>query len=331
MYVVTGGAGFIGSAFISKLNSKGINDILVVDDLELGNKWLNLRNLQYTDIMNKSDFLNEIIADGFRDINAIVHMGACSSTTERNVDFLLENNYRYTQEIAKYCINNKIRFLYASSAATYGNGSEKYDDFQTEEQLIKLRPLNPYGFSKHLFDLWASKNKAFKNILGLKFFNVFGPNEYHKGDMASMVKKSYEVIKSKDVVKLFKSYYPDFKDGEQVRDFIYIKDCVDIMWQLLENPKINGLYNVGTSITRSWNDLAKAIFSALNMTPKIEYIDMPEGLKRQYQYYTQANIEKLKASGIKLHFHSLEVAIKDYVQNYLEKDDKYLSKENIEK
>ncbi len=329
MYIVTGGAGFIGSAFIAKLNSKNITDILIVDDLKSDGKWLNLRNLNYTDIMGKSDFLNEIISDGLRDINAIVHMGACSSTTERDVDFLLENNYRYSQEIAKYCVNNKVRLMYASSAATYGDGACGYEDIQTEHELLQLKPLNPYGFSKHLFDLWASRNGVFKNILGLKFFNVFGPNEYHKGDMASMIKKSYDVVKNEKVIKLFKSYSPDFKDGEQVRDFIYIKDCVDIMWQLLQKPKINGLLNVGTSIERSWNDLANSVFSALRLPSNIQYIDMPEGLKKQYQYYTKANIEKLRSTGINLKFHSLEDAIKDYVQNYLEKEDKYLSSNNM--
>ncbi|MGI6680612.1 MAG: ADP-glyceromanno-heptose 6-epimerase [Bdellovibrionota bacterium] len=326
MYIVTGGAGFIGSAFVAKLNQEGINDILIVDNLGDDKRWLNLRNLVYTDIIGVNDFISELMADISIKIDGIIHMGACSSTTEMNVDFLLANNYQYTKTLATYAINNGIRFIYASSGATYGAGEAGYDDFQDEKSLLTLKPLNPYGFSKHLFDIWAARNKAFSSIAGLKFFNVFGPNEYHKGDMASMVKKSYETIKETGKVKLFKSYDPRFKDGESVRDFVYIKDVVEVMWRFLKQPKVNGLYNVGTGEARSWNDLMKSVFSALNLKPNIEYIDMPEKLRKQYQYYTKANMEKFEKTNMAFKFYSLEDAVKDYVQNYMETEDPYLGK-----
>lgn len=326
MYIVTGGAGFIGSAMVAKLNKEGINDIIIVDELGEDDKWLNLRNLVFTDFVDKDEFIHQISNELYDDIKCIIHMGACSSTTERDMGYLLDNNTEYTKLLAKYSVQNKIRFIYASSAATYGNGEKGYDDFQDEKKLTSLRPLNQYGYSKYLFDIWAARNNLFSKIVGLKFFNVFGPNEYHKGDMASMVKKSYEIIKETGKISLFKSYIPKYKDGEQVRDFVYIKDVVEVMWQLIKQPKINGLFNVGTGETRSWNDLARAVFSALNKPVNIEYIEMPERLKKQYQYYTKANMDKLHKAGINFKFYPLEDAVKDYVQNYMETEDKYLGK-----
>ncbi len=322
MYVVTGGAGFIGSAFARKLNLEGIKDIIIVDELKSGDSWKNLRKIQYSDYLHKDDFLKQIENSALKiKPKAIIHMGACSSTTESNADYMMENNFRYTKVLADYAVKNDIRFIYASSAATYGDGSEGYLD--NHDKLEDLSPLNIYGYSKHLFDLYARENKYLDKICGLKFFNVFGPNEYHKQDMRSMVLKSYIQIKEKGEVNLFRSHRPDFTDGEQKRDFVYIKDCTNIMWQLT-NSKISGIYNLGTGQARSWNDLSNAVFKAMNLSPKINYIDMPDSLQKQYQYFTKAEMGKLNKACNSCKFSSLEESVKDYIQNYLDKDDKYL-------
>ena len=253
-----------------------------------------------------------------KEVKAIFHIGACSSTTECDASYLIKNNYDYSVKLAQWAINHKIEFYYASSAATYGDGTRGYSDYDSET--IGLRPLNIYGYSKHLFDLWLLKNNLVDQVVGFKYFNVFGPNEYHKKNMRSLVVKAYEDIKRDGVVRLFKSYKPEYKDGEQKRDFVYIKDVVDLMYRFYQSKQIKGIYNIGTGKARSWNDLATSIYKGLNLKPRIEYIEMPEEIKDKYQYFTQADLSKLHETNIELKFRTLEDSVADYVQNYLEKD-----------
>lgn len=317
--VVTGGAGFIGSNVVKRLNELGEDKIFIVDNLDKSEKWKNLVSLNFEDYIHKDLFLDEIKKGSFDgSIKAIIHLGARSSTTEQDVDFLMKNNYEYTKELAKWSIKNNVRFIYASSAATYGDGSKGFSD--AHETIPQLKPLNAYGFSKQIFDLWALKNKILDKIAGLKYFNVYGPGEYHKGDMRSMVLKAYEQIKRDGKIRLFKSYKPEYKDGEQLRDFIYVKDAVDMTLFFLEKPELNGIFNIGTGQPRSWNDLARAVFSSLKMQLNIVYVDMPEEIKDKYQYFTKAEMKKLKDAGYKKPVTSLEEAVKDYIMNYLEKN-----------
>jgi len=319
MIIVTGGAGFIGSALIAALNRREIANILVVDELACDQKWRNLRNLSFADYVEKDDFLEMVVEKKLAgSIEAVFHLGANTSTTEPNASKLIKNNYEYSKLLAQWATDNNIRFIYASSAATYGDGSAGFSD--DEEKIENLRPLNMYGYSKHLFDLWARRAKLLKKIVGLKYFNVFGPNEYHKGDMRSFVIKAFEQISATGKVRLFKSYNPQYADGQQLRDFIYVKDAIDMTLFFLDNPKIAGLFNIGTGKARSWNDLVKAVFAAMGKKPNIEYIDMPQSLRSQYQYYTCAEMTKLHQAGYKKQTTSLEDAIKDYVGNYLQKD-----------
>lgn len=316
MIAVTGGAGFIGSAIVWRLNQLGEDKIIIVDELGTDEKWKNLVPLKFADLIHKDDFISMIIEQEIDfDISAIIHMGAISSTTEKNADYLFSNNYLYTKELAKYCLAKNIRFIYASSAATYGDGSLGFDD--DENKLESLRPLNMYGYSKQLFDLWAKRNSAFNKIVGLKYFNVYGPNEYHKGDMRSVVHKAFEQIRDTGKVKLFKSMNPKYKDGEQLRDFIYIKDAAEMTLFFLDKPNINGLFNIGTGKARTWNDLVSSIFAAMNKQPRIEYIDLPEHLREKYQYFTEAKVEKLKKAGYNKTILGLEDGVADYVKNYL--------------
>jgi ADP-L-glycero-D-manno-heptose 6-epimerase len=324
MYVVTGGAGMIGSAVIWRLNKAGITDILVVDNLANTEKWRNLVNLRYTDYMHRDEFrrmMREKSAD-LKNIRAIVHMGACSSTTERNADYLMDNNFHYTQDVCKTALAANARFVYASSAATYGDGSNGFDDMG--KPLNRLKPLNMYGYSKHLFDLWAERENLLSSIVGLKFFNVYGPNEYHKGDMRSVACKAFKSIGDTGKISLFASDHRDYADGGQKRDFIYVKDCAEVIYWLLENPQVNGLFNMGTGLARTWNDLAHAVFTAMDMQPIIKYVDMPEPLCGKYQYFTEAPMQKFAATGCPLKFHSLEQGIMDYVRVYLATTDPYL-------
>lgn len=317
MYIVTGGAGFIGSCIVGSLNKKGITDILIVDNIRDTEKWLNIRNKKYTAYIHKSEFLEKL--PYYKSVKAIIHMGAQSSTTERNFDYLWKNNFEYTKTLWNYCAEKQIQFIYASSAATYGDGSQGFDD---RTDIDMLTPMNVYGYSKQIFDLWVKHQaKEYpKQYVGLKFFNVYGPNEYFKNSMASMVFHGYKQIKETGVIRLFKSYNPKYKDGEQLRDFIYIKDiCSVIMWLLL-HEEINGLFNVGTGIADSFNHLAWAIFDTLGLERNIQYIDMPDHLRKKYQYYTMAEISKLREVGYKEEFMDIKTGIKDYVQNFLERD-----------
>ncbi|MBW2036488.1 MAG: ADP-glyceromanno-heptose 6-epimerase [Deltaproteobacteria bacterium] len=317
MIIVTGGAGFIGSAFVWKLNSEGIDDIIIVDKLGASEKWRNLVNRHFLDYIHKDKFLNILCENRLTNISAIIHMGACSSTTERDADYLMENNYGYSKALAEWACKNNVRFIYASSAATYGDGSRTFSD--DDATTATLQPLNMYGYSKHLFDLWALRNRLSGKITGIKFFNVFGPNEYHKGDMVSVVFKAFHQIVETGRVKLFKSYRNEYRDGEQMRDFVYVLDCVNIMWWFLQHPEATGIFNLGSGTARTWNDLAKAVFSALGRKTLIEYIEMPESIRDRYQYFSEARMEKLASAGCSLKFRSLEDAVHDYVVNYLAK------------
>jgi ADP-L-glycero-D-manno-heptose 6-epimerase len=320
MIIVTGGAGFIGSALIAALNKRQITDILVVDELSTDQKWKNLRNLSFADYVEKDDFLEMVIEDKLdSSIDAVFHLGACSDTTETNASYLIKNNYEYSKLLAQWATADNIRFIYASSAATYGDGSAGFSDDQ--EKIEILRPLNMYGYSKHLFDLWARRAGPLEKIVGLKYFNVFGPNEYHKADMRSFCIKAFEQITSTGKVRLFKSYKPEYADGEQLRDFIYVKDAVDMTLFFYDKPQLSGLFNIGTGKARTWNDLVKAVFAAMGKEPNIEYIEIPESIRNQYQYFTEADITKLQKAGYKKEITPLEDAIKDYVQSYLQTDE----------
>jgi len=319
MIIVTGGAGFIGSALIAALNKRQITDILVVDELGTDQKWKNLRNLSFADYVEKDDFLEMVIEDKLNSsVKTVFHLGACSDTTESNASYLIKNNYEYSKLLAQWSTDADIRFIYASSAATYGDGSAGFSDDQGKMEI--LRPLNMYGYSKHLFDLWAHRAGLLKKLVGLKYFNVFGPNEYHKADMRSFCIKAFEQLSATGKVRLFKSYKPEYADGEQKRDFIYVKDAVDMTLFFYDNPKISGLFNIGTGKARTWNDLVKAVFAAMGKTANIEYIEMPESIRNQYQYFTEADITNLRKAGYDKETTTLEDAIKDYVQNYLQKD-----------
>lgn len=322
MIVITGGAGFIGSAMLWKLNEAGRSDIMVVDEIGTTEKWQNLAGLRFQEYLHKSDFLRLVHENKLPPVEAIIHMGAISATTERDADLLMRNNFEYTRDLALYSIRNSIRYLYASSAATYGDGDQGYSD--EDSSTYTLRPLNMYGYSKHLFDLWALREKVTDKMVGLKFFNVFGPNEYHKDDMASVVYKAYNQINEKGSVKLFKSHRPDFADGGQSRDFVYVKDCIEVMYWLLKKPTVNGIFNVGTGKARSFKDLVTATFAAMNKPVNIEYIPMPEHLQGKYQYFTEANMTKLYRSRCPIKFKSLEENVADYVQNHLKKPVQYL-------
>lgn len=322
MHIVTGGAGFIGSGFVHQLNLMGIHDILIVDNLGSTEKWKNLVNLRFSDYVHKDHFLPRLSRGDFTGVESITHMGACSCTTQMDADYLMSNNYYYSRTLAEFCRQRDIRFIYASSAATYGDGSLGFAD--DHARMEKLRPLNMYGYSKQLFDLWLKKQGLLSRFAGLKYFNVFGPNEYHKGDMQSVVRKAYFQIRDTGRVTLFRSYHPDYAHGEQQRDFIYVKDCLEVMFWLLENREINGIFNLGSGQARTWNDLAGAVFQAMNIQPDIEYVEMPVQLRGKYQYYTRAPMDKLSSAGCPVRFRSLEEGVADYVRNYLDREDPHL-------
>lgn len=316
--LVTGGAGFIGSALVAALNQRGISDIVVTDFLGSDEKWRNLTPLKFADYLEADDFRKRIGQNqaALGDFSAVFHLGACSATTEKNASYLIDNNFNVTKELAAWSLAKNIRFIYASSAATYGDGAQGMDD--QDPNLGRLRPLNMYGYSKHLFDQHAQHKGWLDRIVGVKYFNVFGPNEDHKGDMRSLVNKAYEQIRTTGRVGLFKSYHPDFKDGEQMRDFLYVKDAVEMTLHFAESATTaGGLFNLGSGNANTWLTLTRAIFSALNLPPKIDFIEMPEALKGKYQYYTKADITKLRNAGYRRAMTPIEDAIRDYVQNYL--------------
>ncbi|MBR1999676.1 MAG: ADP-glyceromanno-heptose 6-epimerase, partial [Lentisphaeria bacterium] len=295
-YIVTGASGLIGSAAVWVLNKAGEHDILAVDHLGTSEKWKNLRALRFTDYMERDTFMEYLLQGDILDgVQGIIHMGACSSTTETDATYLVHNNFEYTKTLAELAAAKGIRFIYASSAATYGDGELGYKD--DESQIEKLRPLNMYGYSKQMFDLWAKKNGLLKEITGVKFTNVYGPNELHKGGMRSMVCRSFEQIRDNGCVNLFKSYHPDYADGEQKRDFLYVKDAVDMVLFLLERKNLTGLYNIGSGKAETWKQLATAAFAAMGREVRINYIEMPEHLKGKYQYYTCADMTKMRAAG----------------------------------
>lgn len=315
--IVTGGCGFIGSCMVRTLNDVGIEDIIIVDNVSESEKWMNMRNKKYKEYVHKDVFLERLFLGEYNDVSAIIHLGACSSTTEKNFDYLWNNNVEYTKQLWKYCTKEQISFLYASSAATYGDGECGFDD---NKDIKLLMPLNGYGYSKHVFDLWVEKQSEFpKQYAGFKFFNVYGPNEYFKGSMASMIFHGFKQIKELGKIRLFKSCNSNYEDGGQLRDFVYVKDVCEVMMWVLNNKKVSGLFNIGTGKAQSFKELAEATFHALDMEPNIEYIDMPVSLREKYQYYTKAEISKLRESGYQKEFHDLESGARDYVRNYLNK------------
>lgn len=316
--LVTGGAGFIGSALVAALNQRGLTDIVITDILGSDEKWRNLVPLKFADYVEAGDFRSRLAGSpaAFGRFSAVFHLGACSATTEKNASYLIDNNFNVTKELAAWSLAQGARFIYASSAATYGDGAQGMDDRSTD--LTRLRPLNMYGYSKHLFDLHSQRVGWSDRIVGVKYFNVFGPNEDHKADMRSLVNKAYQQIQNTGQVSLFKSHHPDYKDGEQMRDFLYVKDAVEMTLHFAEKaPSAGGLYNLGSGEANTWLTLTRAIFSALGREPKIEFIDMPDVLRGKYQYFTQADITKLRATGYDRTMTLLGEAVRDYVQGYL--------------
>jgi len=324
--LVTGGAGFIGSNIVAALSDRG-DDVVVCDWLESGDKWKNLAKHVVSDFVDP-DNLMEWLADNGSSVKAVIHMGAISATTETDGDLILNRNFRPTRALWDWTTKHQKSFIYASSAATYGDGDQGFDDNQSEDALADLAPLNLYGWSKHSFDKFVARleksgGKTPAQWAGLKFFNVYGPNEYHKGNMKSVIAQSYPKIAAGDPVTLFKSHNPKYEDGGQLRDFVYVKDCVKVILWLLDNPQVSGLFNLGTGQARSFKDLAEATFRAANKENQISYIDTPISIRDKYQYFTEAKMQKLRDAGYGGNFYSLEDGIAEYVTDYLAKDDPY--------
>ena len=320
MIIVTGGAGLIGSATIWALNERGETDIAIVDELDHDQKERNLGPLSYEKLVGIKEFREQLLAGDWdpQDVGAIIHLGACSDTTETDWEYLEDNNVEYSKDVIRWATDNNIRCIYASSAATYGDGEHGFDD--DHDLFNKLEPLNLYGKSKLLVDVWAREGWYLEKAVGLRYFNVFGPNEWHKEGMRSVINKKYPEVAEQGEIKLFKSEHPDYADGEQDRDFIYVKDAVAATLHFLDAPKVNGVFNIGTGQAGTWNHIAQAMFAAVGRETNIAYIDLPEHLRGQYQYHTEADITKLKKSGFDQPFMSLEDAISDYIKNYLQPD-----------
>ena len=328
MYIITGGAGFIGSNILAGLEKAAYKDLVVVDWLGDGEKWRNISKRNLYDIIQPSN-LFPYLSKHQTKIKAIIHMGAISATTETDADKIIENNFTLSKNLFQWCTENKTPLIYASSAATYGNGDQGFVDFEDPKSLSTLRPLNAYGWSKHLFDRWLIQQKEEKHPyppqwVGLKFFNVYGSNEYHKGPQASVISHIYPVAKRKEAFSLFKSHRPDYKDGEQKRDFVWVGDCVNVVLWFLENPRQSGLFNVGSGTARTFKDLTLNVYKNLGLSPKIKYKPTPENIREKYQYFTESSMDKLKNAGYKKPFTSLEDGISQYIHSFLEKDDPYL-------
>ena len=319
--LVTGGAGFIGSALVWGLNARGVDRIVIADRLGSTDKWRNLAPLRFEDYLEADDLLPRLESGALGEFSLVLHMGACSSTLERDATYLARNNFEFTKYLAGWALSHGARFVYASSAATYGDGTAGMGDaVRSADDLAALRPLNAYGYSKQLFDQYALSHGLLDRIIGLKFFNVFGPNEGHKGEMRSLVHKAYEQIRDTGRVRLFRSYRPEYADGEQRRDFVYVKDVVDMTLHLARTPTAAGLYNVGSGEAQSWLELARALFSAMGREPVIEFIEMPEAMRDRYQYFTRADISRLRATGFDSPTTPLDSAVADYVSRYLDLD-----------
>ncbi len=318
--LVTGGAGLIGSATVWALNQRGCEEIVVCDLLGTSEKWRNLVPLRFADYLEGDALLPRLESGALGKFDVIFHLGACSATTERDSSYLMRNNYELTRDLAAWALRHSARFVYASSAATFGDGLNGMNDWQDADYLHSLRPLNAYGYSKHLFDLHALSTGWLSRIIGLKYFNVYGPNEDHKGDMRSVVHKAFAQVRDEGVIRLFKSYRDDYPDGGQQRDFLYVKDAVAMTLHLAETADASGLYNIGSGEAHTWLDLANALFAAFGREPNVEFIEMPESLRAKYQYFTQADTTKLRASGYKRRATPLGDAVADYVQNYLMHD-----------
>lgn len=327
MYVVTGGAGFIGSNIVSALAARDMGPIVVVDHLKTDERWRNIAKPEIADVVLPENLIGFLEANA-GNIQAVIHMGAISATTEKDADLIIANNFQYPMDLWQWCAGNDVRLIYASSAATYGDGSKGFDDDGSIEGLSHLKPLNAYGWSKHLFDrrvarMIADGDPRPPQWAGLKFFNVYGPNEYHKERMSSVVSQIYPIAARGETCRLFKSHHPDYEDGGQLRDFIWVGDCVDVVIWLLENAHVNGLFNCGTGKARSFADLAKSVYAALNRAPAIEFIDTPEDIRDKYQYFTEARMDRLIKAGYSKPMTSLEEGVSQYVQSYLSSDDPY--------
>lgn len=311
--IVTGAAGFIGRNVVATLNRQGHADLLLVDQLGGQEKWKNLRGLDYEDLISPEQLDRWL--RGRAGVEAVIHLGACSDTTESDADFLLENNYRYSRRLGSWAVEHEARFVYASSAATYGDGAHGYTDDDANTR--RLRPLNMYGYSKHMLDLWALRSGLLDQVVGLKFFNVFGPYEEHKGDMRSVVAKAHGQILATGELSLFKSYRQDVADGEQRRDFVYVDDAVAVILHFLERQDVSGLYNCGTGVARTWVELAAAVFKAMDRPANVRFVDMPEGIRAKYQYFTQADTSRLRQAGFEADFLDLDSAVDAYVRSHL--------------
>ncbi|MEO7999518.1 MAG: ADP-glyceromanno-heptose 6-epimerase [Gemmatimonadaceae bacterium] len=319
--LVTGGAGFIGSALVWALNQHGVERIVIADRLGSDEKWRNLVPLKFEDYLDADDLMTRLNNATLGSFDLVLHMGACSATTELDASYLMRNNFEFTKNLALWTRNHAARFVYASSAATYGDGAQQMDDVsEGNDALAKLRPLNAYGYSKQLFDQFAARSGLLSHIVGLKYFNVFGPNEAHKADMRSLVHKAYGQIKSTGRVQLFRSHRDDYRDGEQKRDFLYVKDAVAMTLHLATTRTANGLFNIGSGQAHTWLELVDALFVAMGRERAIDFVDIPASIRDKYQYFTQANIGKLRVSGYQARVTPLADSVEDYVRGYLEND-----------